>query len=140
MPATRCCWRLLRMDQVVEVRVPSIGQEAARDLVRAREDMRCRHRLSKLLLRHGIVYSGGHTWNGVHETWLRGQRFTARGIQLAFDAELEAMLLTLDRRNRLDKAITEMAGRRRVHGPGAPAELSTGRVHPDRVRPGGGGR
>ncbi len=30
--------RLLRMDQIVEVRVPSIEQEAARDLVRAREE------------------------------------------------------------------------------------------------------
>jgi transposase len=106
--------RLLRMDEIVGVRVPGVAEEAARDLVRAREDvrsdlMRCRHRVSKLLLRHGIVYSGGHTWNGVHEAWLRGQRFTHRGIQLAFDADLEAMLLTLDRRNRLDKAITEMA-------------------------------
>ncbi|HEY3750410.1 MAG TPA: IS110 family transposase [Pseudonocardiaceae bacterium] len=106
--------RLLRMDEIVEVRVPSIEQEAARDLVRAREDaradlMRCRHRVSKLLLRHGIVYSGGHPWNGVHETWLRGQRFGQHGVQLAFDADLEAMLLTLDRRDRLDKAITEMA-------------------------------
>jgi transposase len=106
--------RLLRMDEIVEVRVPSVEQEAARDLVRAREDtradlMRCRHRVSKLLLRHGIVYCGGHPWNGVHETWLRGQRFGQRGIQLAFDADLEAMLLTLDRRDRLDKAITEMA-------------------------------
>jgi transposase len=106
--------RLLRMDEVVEVRVPSVEQEAARDLVRAREDvrgdlMRCRHRLSKLLLRHGIVYSGGQAWTGVHETWLRGQQFAQRGIQLAFDADLEAMLLTLDRRHRLDTAITEMA-------------------------------
>jgi transposase len=106
--------RLLRMDQIVEVRVPSVVQEAARDLVRAREDvrgdlMRCRHRLSKLLLRHGVVYCGGQAWTGVHEAWLRGQQFTARGVQLAFDAEFEAMLLTLDRRNRLDKAITEMA-------------------------------
>jgi len=106
--------RLLRMDQLVEVRVPGVEQEAARDLVRAREDvradlMRCRHRLSKLLLRHGIVYSGGHTWTGTHEVWLRGQHFAHRAVQLAFDAELEAMLLTLDRRNRLDKAITEMA-------------------------------
>jgi transposase len=106
--------RLLRMDEIVEVRVPSVEQEAARDLVRAREDargdlMRCRHRVSKLLLRHGIVYSGGHPWNGVHETWLRHQQFGQRGIQLAFDADLEAMLLTLDRRDRLDKAIIEMA-------------------------------
>ena len=56
--------RLLRLDEIVEVRVPSVEQEAARDLVRAREDvrgdlMRARHRVSKLLLRHGIVYSGG---------------------------------------------------------------------------------
>src|SRR5436305_3212947 len=106
--------RLLRMDELVEVRVPSVEQEAARDLVRAREDargdlMRCRHRLSKLLRRHGIVYSGGHPWNGVHEAWLRRQQFGQRGIQLAFDADLEAMLLTLDRRDRLDKAIIEMA-------------------------------
>jgi transposase len=106
--------RLLRMDQIVEVRVPGIEQEAARDLVRAREDVRgdlmsCRHRLSKLLLRQGILYSGGSTWTGVHENWLRGQQFTQRGVQLAFDAGLEAMLLTVDRRNRLDKAIIEMA-------------------------------
>jgi len=106
--------RLLRMDQIVEVRVPSVEQEAARDLVRAREDvrgdlMRCRHRLSKLLLRHGIVYCAGQAWTGVHETWLRGQHFAQRGIQLAYDADLEAMLLTRDRRNRLDAAITEMA-------------------------------
>jgi transposase len=106
--------RLLRMDQIVAVRVPSVEQEAARDLVRAREDvrgdlMRCRHRLSKLLLRHGIVYGGGRAWTGVHETWLREQRFAQRGIQLAYDADLEAMLLARDRRNRLDAAITEMA-------------------------------
>jgi transposase len=106
--------RLLRMDEIVEVRVPGIEQEAARDLVRARDDvrgdlMRCRHRLSKLLLRHGVVYSGGRPWNGVHETWLRGQRFGQRSVQIAFDTELEAMLLVLDRRARLDKAITEMA-------------------------------
>jgi transposase len=111
--ALHLAW-LLRMDEVVGVRVPGVAEEAARDLVRSREDvrgdlMRCRHRVSKLLLRHGIVYAGGHPCNGVHEAWLRGQQFTHRGIQLAFDADLEAMLLTLDRRNRLDKAITEMA-------------------------------
>jgi len=46
--------RLLRLDEVTAVVVPSVEQEAARDLVRAREDcrgdlMRARHRLSKLL-------------------------------------------------------------------------------------------
>nr|WP_328841890.1 IS110 family transposase [Nakamurella leprariae] len=107
--------RLLRMDQIVEVLVPSDQQEAARDLVRARDDvrgdlMRCRHRLSKLLLRQGIVFSGGQAWTGAHEQWLRSQRFDLPGRQLAFEADLEAMLLTRDRRDRLDAAITEMAG------------------------------
>jgi transposase len=33
--------RLLRLDDIVAVRVPTVAQEAARDLVRAREDVRC---------------------------------------------------------------------------------------------------
>ncbi|SNR76746.1 IS110 family transposase, partial [Blastococcus mobilis] len=64
--------RLLRLDDIVAVRVPTVAQEAARDLVRAREDvrvdlMRIRHRISKLLLRHGHVYYGGQAWTGKHE-------------------------------------------------------------------------
>ena len=44
--------RLLRLDEVTSVVIPSVEQEAARDLVRAREDcrgdvMRARHRLSQ---------------------------------------------------------------------------------------------
>jgi len=106
--------RLLRMDQIVPVRVPSVEQEAARDLVRAREDvrsdlMRGRHRLSKLLLRQGIIYSGGKPWTGAHEHWLRGQHFDLPGLQTAFDSAFETVLLTQGRRDRLDKAITEMA-------------------------------
>jgi transposase len=61
--------KLLRLDEIVSVSVPSVQQEAARDLVRAREDvrgdlMRARHRVSKLLLRQGILYYGGHSWTG----------------------------------------------------------------------------
>jgi transposase len=54
--------RLLRLDEITPVVVPTVEQEAARDLVRAREDargdlMRARHRLSKLLLppRTGVL-------------------------------------------------------------------------------------
>lgn len=51
--------KLLRLDEYVPVRVPTESQESARDLVRSREAargdlMRARHRVSKLLLRHGI--------------------------------------------------------------------------------------
>src|SRR5688572_9514109 len=59
--------RLLHIGELPEVRVPGQAEEAARDLVRAREDtrtdlMRARHRCSKLLLRHGIVYWQGRAW------------------------------------------------------------------------------
>ncbi|MGB7979854.1 MAG: IS110 family transposase [Candidatus Nanopelagicales bacterium] len=106
--------RLLRMGEITAVTVPSAAAEAARDLVRARDDargdlMRDRHRISKLLLRRGIVYSGGRPWTGVHQRWLRGQRFDAPAVQLAFDSSVEAMLLTADRRDRLDVMIEAMA-------------------------------
>ena len=106
--------KLLRLDEVVSVAVPSLQREAARDLVRAREDvrgdlMRARHRVSKLLLRQGIVYYGGSAWTGIHLLWLRAQHFDAPGLQIAFDAEHEAVLQAEARRDRLDKAIVAMA-------------------------------
>ena len=106
--------RLLKLDEIVEVVVPTVEQEAARDLVRAREDvrgdlMRARHRLSKLLLRQGIVWTGGQTWTGRHDVWLQSQRFDQPSRQLAFDTAYETMLLTAQRRDRLDAAITAMA-------------------------------
>lgn len=106
--------RLLHLGEVVSVAIPSLAQEAARDLVRAREDCRgdlmsARHRVSKLLLRQGIVYHGGEAWTGKHEQWLRKQQFGNAGQQAAFDAAFDAMLGTVDRRDRLDHAIAEMA-------------------------------
>jgi len=109
--------RLLRLDEIVAVRVPTVAQESARDLVRAREDaradlMRVRHRISKLLLRHGHVYAGGEAWTGKHEAWLRGIGFPGSqraGTQAAYDADLEALALTLARRQRLDRQIAALA-------------------------------
>jgi len=50
--------RLLHLGQIVDVTIPTVEQEAARDVVRAREDCRrdllaARQRISKLLLRQG---------------------------------------------------------------------------------------
>ena len=106
--------RLLRLGEVTAVTVPTVAQESARDLVRAREDargdlMRARHRLSKLLLRRGIVYDGGRAWTGAHDGWLRRQSFTETGTRLTFDSDYEAMTTVKARRDRLDKAIAELA-------------------------------
>jgi len=87
---------------------------SARDLVRAREAaradlMRARHRLSKLLLRHGIVYSGGRAWTVAHEGWLARQRFDRVGTQAAFEDAYEAVVLATGRRDRLEEKITAIA-------------------------------
>ena len=71
--------------------------------------MRVRHRASKLLLRQGIVYPGSKTWTATHQRWLQQQRFDAPPRQLAFEDAVEAVLLTTDRRDRLDAAIEVMA-------------------------------
>jgi len=74
------------LDEITAVTVPTADQEAARDLVRAPEDcrgdlMRARHQLSKLLLRHGIVYDDGAAWTTKHDRWLTGLRLTGAASQ-----------------------------------------------------------
>jgi transposase len=105
--------RLLRLGELVAVRVPDPLEEAVRDLVRAREDargdlMRARQRLSKLLLRHGLVYEGS-AWTFAHDAWLRRQRFANRPLALAFDECYGAVCQAKGRRDALDRAIAELA-------------------------------
>jgi transposase len=106
--------RLLRAGELTPVAVPDPGDEAARDLVRAREDsradlMRARHRLSKLLLRHGLVYEHGRAWTQAHDAWLRRQRLGQPGARAAFEDYYGAVLAALVRRERLDAQIAELA-------------------------------
>jgi transposase len=137
--------RLALLGQITLVRVPGRADEAARDLVRAREDvradlMRARHRVSKLLLRHGLVYSGGHAWTDAHHTWLHRQRFDDAALQAAYEAGLETAELTLDRRNRLDSRITDLAATGPVRPGGAGPDVSAWNLGADRLRPPGGNR
>jgi transposase len=68
--------RLLMVGGLHPVRVPTPREEALRDLVRAREDlrgdlMRARHRVGKLLLRHDLRFDGNN-WTQRHRQWLKG--------------------------------------------------------------------
>jgi transposase len=106
--------QLLQVAQITSVRVPSVSEEAARDVVRAREDvrgdlLRARHRVSKLLLRHGHVYYGGKAWTGAHDAWLRRIRFDRPGTRAAYESDLESVEFAVARRDRLDVTIAAMA-------------------------------
>lgn len=106
--------RLLRLDDLTPVVIPTVEQESARDLVRLRFDnrsdlMSARHRLSKLLLRHGYVYSGGKAWTGAHERWMNQIHFTNAGTATAFEESRELVTHLEARRDRLDHQIAVMA-------------------------------
>jgi transposase len=98
--------RLHRAGELVAIRIPSIEEEAVRDLCRARTDIvedrtRARHRLGKFLLRHGRPWRGGNAWTLTHERWLLAQRFDNRALAATYghyravldarDAALEAI-------------------------------------------------
>lgn len=68
---------------------------SARDVRTVSQPQRC-----------GFVYSGGKAWTGTHELWLAGQHFDAPARQLTYASSLEAMHEILDRRDRLDEAIS----------------------------------
>jgi transposase len=95
------------------IHVPSSELEAARDLVRAREDarldrMRDRQRLSKFCLRHGrLLPSSG--WTVIRRKWLGEQRFEYAAEQITFDTYLHAVDLVDRRVEALDKSIRSMA-------------------------------
>lgn len=95
------------------IAVPTESAEAARDLARAREQvrgdlMRCRHRLSKLLLRHGRMWDAS-TWTKAHERWLGSQRFEQVNTELAYIDALAACQGLTARRESLDERLSQVA-------------------------------
>ena len=112
--------RLLAGGLLEPIWVPSAELEAARDLVRAREDarldrMRDRHRLSKFCLRHGRQLPGA-SWGGGRRKWLADQRFPFDPQQRTFTDYLHALDLVDRRIEALDVAIRETA----AQGPWTP--------------------
>src|SRR5207244_455315 len=94
------------------VRVPGELEEQARDLVRAREDsradlMRARHRLSKLLLRHELLWERS-AWTREHDRGLASLRFEGP-LAVCLDESYAAVLESKARRDLLDRAIAELA-------------------------------
>lgn len=103
--------RLLLAGKLCAVRVPGPAEEAMRDLVRAREDlridlMRARHRLSKLLLRHEIHFEGpGRNWTERHLAWLAKLEFSDPAAQATFEDYLGGVEALLHRRGELERRI-----------------------------------
>ena len=81
--------RLLLAGSLTRVVVPPPEVEAAREMTRAhdacrRDLMNARHRVSKMLLRHGHVYPKPSTWTAEHRRWLSARRFDEPASELVF--------------------------------------------------------
>ena len=119
--------RLLMIDGLHPVRVPSGQEEALRDVVRAREAvrgdlMRARQRLSKLLLRHDVVYEDtASAWTVAHRGWLTRIDLGERGAQVTLLEYLGAIDAIVIRRDALEKTIAELI-------PGSPWEQTVARL------------
>jgi transposase len=101
---TRDCRRLARLHRagdLVAIRIPTVQEEAIRDLCRTRAEMvedrtRARHRLSKFLLRHGRIWRDGTTaWTQAHERWRCCQQFDEPALQTTY-AHYRAALQSRD--------------------------------------------
>jgi transposase len=103
--------RLLVAGELRAVAVPSVQEEALRDLVRAREDlrgdlMRARHRLAKLLLRHEVRFDGPQAnWTQAHLGWLAGVRLDQPASQRALEDYRGAVHALMVRREQLEAEI-----------------------------------
>src|SRR5919106_1222483 len=107
--------RLLLAGKLYPVRVPGAEEEALRDLVRAREAvrvdlMRCRHRLSKLLLRRGIRFEHGRAWTDRHRAWLAGVELGHGAAQATLTDAIGAVDALVHRREALEREIVTRLG------------------------------
>jgi transposase len=106
--------RLYRAGELTVITVPTEDQEAVRDLVRARDDVRkdltaARHRLGKLLLRHGRVFHDGANWTLKFWTWVGQLAFERECERLTFEHYVAEVKHLLARREELDREIGRVA-------------------------------
>jgi transposase len=119
--------RLYRAGELTTITVPTAEQEAVRDLVRARDDVRkdltaARHRLGKFLIRHGRIFHGGTNWTRRFWEWLGKQEFERECERLTFQHYVHEVEHHTERRADLDRQL-ETVARSETHAEGV-AKLS----------------
>lgn len=107
--------RAHRADMLTEVRPPTPEEEAARDLVRGREDLlgdvrRCRQRIKSLLLRRGLILPGSKgTWTLPYRRWLNGLVWEHDADRVVFSDYLLGLEQAEARMRELEAKIKEIS-------------------------------
>ena len=104
--------RLMRSGDLTSIYVPTVADEAIRDLSRAREDAvgdlkRSKVRLKAFLLRQDIRYEGRANWNAAHLRWLASVVCPTPAQQIVFQEYVRAVSEQAERRQRLEGELHE---------------------------------
>ena len=102
--------RLLRSGDLTSIYVPTVDDEALRDLSRAREDAvhdlkRSKVRLKAFLLRQDIRYEGRANWNAAHLRWLARVVCPTPAQQIVFQEYVHAVTEQTERLRRLESEL-----------------------------------
>jgi transposase len=104
--------RLRRSGDLTPVYVPTVDDEAIRDLSRAREDAlrdlkAAKFRLKAFLLRHDIRYTGQANWSPAHLRWLSEVVCPTPAQQMVFQEYVRAVTEHTERLQRLEQELHE---------------------------------
>lgn len=139
--------RMLSVGNVVEVWVPDDECEAARDLTRALEDARddlsrAKQRLSKFLLRHGLVFdertpTGRRkgNWTRAHWSWIESIGFAEGADNDVLAYYVDAVRRAAEEKARLEGLVEAEVPQAQVEEEGRLPAPPQGRRHRDRRRP-----
>jgi len=112
--------RFMRSGDLTPVYVPTVEDEAIRDLCRAREDAiadlkAAKFRLKAFLLRHDIRYTGQATWGPAHLRWLSEVVCPTPAQQIVFQEYVRAVTEHTERLQRLEQELQEHVKSWRLH-------------------------
>jgi transposase len=112
--------RLMRSGDLTRVYVPTVEDEAIRDLTRAREDTlrdlkSAKFRLKAFLLRQDIRYVGRAHWNPAHLRWLSEVVCPTPAQQIVFQEYVRAVNEHTERLQRLEQELQEQVKSWRLH-------------------------
>jgi transposase len=112
--------RLARSGDLTAVYVPTVDDEAIRDLSRAREDTLsdlkdAKFRLKAFLLRHDIRYTGRANWSPAHLRWLSEVVCPTPAQQIVFQEYVRAVTEHTERLQRLEQELHEQVKAWRFH-------------------------
>jgi len=102
--------RLLRSGDLTSIYVPTVADEAIRDLSRGREDAvgdlkRSKVRLKAFLLRQDIRYEGRANWNAAHLRWLARVVCPTPAQQIVFQEYVHTVTEQSERLRRLESEL-----------------------------------